>query len=367
MNKRNPFSAIYYMKENKGRCFIGVFMMVLATLMFLSGNYIQSVIYPFHKEFEYSNQVVVAGIQPTDEEYKDFAAFKKLVQEDPKLNYVDVTALGFSGMQHQTVLNLEMGGWSYVFNSVDDMKKVFNHLGIEGDFSNCKHRSMVISQDFANNKGIKLGDKLDETFDSVLDGVYTVDAIIDDGSFCTFYVYEDDENLGRLYIYSDTMVGKELYDYVRDLAKDKKVQISETEEASFMGQIKIFFVLFYLIDILIAIVLAVTVNSVITGQYIKRIYEFGVYRALGRSKWDVKKKVIAEVFVMNAIACIIGAGIMLTYTYIINELYYVPKGEYLMFASQTGMVGFMICDLLIVIPLVLSKGRMMSRADVTAF
>lgn len=367
MNRVNPFSAVYYMKENKGRTFLCIFMMILATLMFLAGNYIHSELYTFEKEFEYSDKLVVAGLQSTDEEYKDFAAFKRLVSEDDKLEYVDASAFGFSGMQHGTVLNLEMGGWAYVFNSVEDMKKVFSHLGIQGDFSNCKHRSMIISQDFANNKGIRIGDKLDHSFDSNIDGEYTVDAIIEDGSFCTFYVYEDDEHLGRLYIYSDTMEGEELYGYVKKLAGDKKVQISKSERDIVLPQFYVFYVLFYTIDLLIAIVLAVTVNSVITGQYLKRTYEFGVYRALGRSRKEVKKKVAAEIMSMNAIACVVGFSSIFLFTYIINELFYMQKGLHLLFFSKTGWIGFILCDIFIIVPLILSKGTLMGKADVTEF
>ncbi len=366
MKKINPFSAVYYIKENRGRVFLCIFMMVLATLMFLAGNYIHSELYSFEKEFEYSDKIVVAGIQSTDEEYKDFAAFREAVKEDEKLEFVDVTAYGFSGMQHGTVLGLEMGGWSYVFNSADDMKKVFKHLGIKGDFSKCKHRSMVISQDFADNKGIRLGDKLDHSFDSSLDGEFTVDAIIDDGSFCTFFVFENDD-IGRLYIYSDTMEQEELYSYVKNLAGDRKVQISESERSSVLPQFYVFYVLFYAVDILIAVVLAVTVNSVVTGQYLKRTCEFGIYRALGRSRREVRRKVASEIILMNITACITGGAAIFLFTYMINELVYVKKGMHLLYFSGTGLTGFILCDILIVVPLIWSKGRFMGKADVTEF
>lgn len=113
---KNPFSAFYYMKENKGRTFLCIFMMVLATFMFLAGNYIHSELYTFEKEFEYSDKIVIAGLQSKDKDFKDFATFKKLI-----------------------------------------------------------------------------------------------------------------DHLGRLYIYSDTMEGEELYNYVKTLAGDKRVQISESQ------------------------------------------------------------------------------------------------------------------------------------------
>lgn len=370
MKDIKPFSAFYYIRENKGRATLCIFMMFLATLMFLAGNYIHSELYTFEKEMEYSDKLVVVGLQSTDEEFKDFADFAdfaKAVEEDDKLKMVKSSAYGFSGMQHGTVLDLEMGGWSYVFNSVQDMKDVFDHLGIEGDFSRCKHNSMIISRDFAKDRGIKQGDMVDHSFDRNLYGEYTVDALIDDGSYCTFYIYEDDDNLGRLYIFSDTMEGDTLYDYVKKLAGDRKVQVSESERNTILPQFYIFYVIFYLIDILIAVVLAVTINSVVTGQYLKRTYEFGIYKALGRGRKEIKLKVAAEVLSMNFIACILGFAVVFLFTYLINELVYKPKGLYLLYASQIGLVGFILCDILIVIPLIWSKGRLMSKADVTEF
>lgn len=367
MKNNRPFSALYYMRENRGRAVICIFMMFLATLMFLAGNYIHSELYTFEKEFGYSDKLVRVNAQSTDEEFRDFADFTKAVEEDEKLRLVKTTAYGFSGMQHGTVLNLEMGGWAYVFRSVEDMEKVFDRLGIEGDFSKCRNNSVVISSDFAKNKGIQLGDKLDHSFDKVFDSEYTVDAIIDDGSFCTFYIYEAVDNLYRLYIYSDIMEGEELYNYVTNLAGNRKVQVTEPERNIVLPQFYVFYVLFYAIDFLIAIVLAVTINSVVTGQYLKRTYEFAVYKALGRSRREIKRKVAAEVLSMNLIACLMGFAVAFLFTYLINELVYKQKGMYLVYSSGIGLIGFALCDVLIILPLILSKGRLMSKADVTEF
>lgn len=367
MRKLRPFSALYYIRENRGKAALSIFMMFLATLMFLAGNYIHSELYTFEKEFEYSDKLVVAGLQSTDEEYRDFHAFVRDVEEDNLLGHVMVSAYGFPSLQHGTVLNLDMGGFSYVFNSVADMKKVFNHLGIEGDFSNCGHKSMIISRDFARNRGVELGDRLDRSFDKNLNGEYTLDAIIDDGSFCTFFIYEDDDSLGRLYLYSDVMEGKELYDYVKKLAGDRKVQISEAERDYILPQFQVFYVLFYVIDILIAVVLAVTINAVVTGQYLRRTYEFGVYRAIGRSGREIRAKVAAEMLLMNLIACAAGFLAMLLFTWLVNELVYRPVGLHLLYYSNIGLAGFLICDLLILVPMILSKGRRMGRADITEF
>lgn len=362
-----PFSALYYIRENTGKAVICIFMMFLATLTFLAGNYIYSTLDTFEKEFAYSDKLVVVNVQSADEEFQDFEDFIKVIEKDDNLEFVKSSAQGFAGMQHGTVLNLKIGGWSYAFNSVKDMQNVFGHLGIEGDFSKCKHGSIVISRDFAKDKGLELGDKIDRRFDNNLDGEYTLDALTDDGSFCTFYVYEDHDNLGRLYIYSKSMEGRELYDYVKNLAGSRKIQVTEPERNIVLPQLHIFYVLFYLIDILIAIVLAVTVNSVVTGQYLKRTYEFGIYKALGRSKREIKRKVAAEMLSMNFIACLFGIASIFLFTYLINELVYRSKGLHLLYLTKMGMIGFLLCDFLIVLPLILSKGRLMGKADVTEF
>lgn len=367
MSKGNPYSALYYIKENKGKSILCIFMMFLATLMFLTGNYIQSVLATFDKDFLYGDTIVRVNMLSTDEKQEDFEAFSKLVEQDDRLQSVKVTGYGFGSLTHSTVLGFKMGGRSYVFRSVEDMKNVFTRLGIEGDFSSCGHRSIIISKDLAKNKGIKLGDTIDHAFDPNLNGEYTVDALIDDGGYCTFYIFEDDDNLARLYIYSDSMEGKELYDYVRNLAGDKRVQVSEPERDVVLPELSIFYIIFYIVDVLIAIVLAVTVNSVVTGQYLKRTYEFGVYRALGRSKRDIWKKVASEILIMNLFACVVGFCAMFLYTYLVNELVYAQKGLHLLYITKNGLLGLLICEVLIVVPLILSKAKRMSRADVTQF
>ena len=151
------------------------------------------------------------------------------------------------------------------------------------------------------------------------------------------------------------------------LFRSRKVQVSAPERDEVLPQFYVFYVLFYVIDILIAVVLAVTINSVVTGQYLKRTYEFGVYRALGRSGKEVKAKVAAEVLSMNVIACLMGFAATFLFTYLINELLYKQKGLYLLYSSKIGFIGFLICDVLIALPLIMSKGRLMGKADVTEF
>ena len=370
MKEIEPFSAFYYIRENKGRALIAIFMMFLTVGMLIAGNYIYSLYWTFEPEFNFSDKVVTVEYLSIDETGEDFQSVLEDIKADENLKYVTRTGRGFSAMLHNSVLNLPIGGDSWVFNSVEDMEAVFKHVGIEGDFSNCKDYSMIISEELAKDKGIKLGDIIGPEFDQDLNAEWTVDAIVsdDDAGFVCFYIYTDsEENQARIYVYSDTMEGKELRDYIANLVGDRQVNVSRNIKEMVDEQFKAYFVIFYAVVILIAVVLAVTINSVVTGQYMKRTYEFGVYRALGRGRKEIKRKVAAEIIGMNVIACLVGLTISCIYTYLINELLYIPTGRYLLYFSDLGIKGFLLCDLLVLIPLVISKGKMMCKADVTEF
>lgn len=367
MKGKNPFSASYYIKENIMRVGISVFMMLLATMMFFAGNFIQSATASFDEEFDNSDQLVLTNLQGTDEDFKDWKAFCEKMSGDSKVECVQASALGFSGMEHSTVMGLKMGGNSYVFQSKEDMEKVFSYLGIEGDLSKCKQNSIVLDEKFAKNLGVKVGDVIDHSFNSNIDGTYTVDAIVKGGGYCTYYLYEDKGTLGRMYIYSDTLNGQELYDYVNQQAKDYNVAVQQSERDSIAGQLNIFLIIFMMVDLLIAVVLAITINSVMTGQYLKRTYEFGIYRAIGISKRKIMGKVGREILLTNSIANVIGLAVVLLTAYLLNELVYEKQGMDLLYCTKTGIAGFLLCEVLIVVPLIISKARMMCKADVTQF
>lgn len=368
MREVKPFSMFYYIKENKGRAAIAMFMMFLTVGMLIAGNYIYSLYWTFEPVIERDDKVVTVEYQSTDENGEDYKSFLADVKADENLECVTRTGRGYYSMLHNTVLNLPIGGDSMVFNSAEDMEAVFKHLGIEADLSDCKSGSMVISEEFAKDKGIELGDIVGPEFDDDLKESWSVDAIISGNGFVSYYIItEEEENHARVMIYSETMEGQELRDYIEKLAGDRNVGIVQHIKNLVDEQFRAYFVIFYAVVVLIAVLLAVTVNSVVTGQYIKRIYEFGVYRALGKSKGEIKRKVAAEIIGMNVFACLIGFMVSCLFTYLINELLYIPTGRYLLYFSNLGLKGFILCDLLVVIPLVISKGRMMCKADVTEF
>ncbi|MBP5192611.1 MAG: ABC transporter permease [Eubacterium sp.] len=362
-----PFSAIYYIKENKKKSLVIIFMLVLTTLIFLAGNYIDSVYYFWDKNMDYSDELCVISALPTDEDYKEFTEFYNELKKDDKLVVQERTAWGFHGLSWECTMGFEMGTASMVFSSVDDMKTAFDKFGIECDFTDIKEGSVVMSETFAKHYGLKKGDVIDSSLDNTIDGHFTLDALIGDDSFMLFYVIPGDEMVLRINVMSPSMSGHELRDYLTERLGGRKANINSPMRDEIAEQFEPFFYIFFSGIILLSAVLSIIINSVITGQYIRRVYEFGVYRAIGISKGGILRKCASEISVMNLFAVLFGAVIIMTFTFLANELYYIPEGKYLPYFSKIGLIGFLLSNALVVIPTIISKGRGMMKADVTEF
>jgi len=363
-----PLSAWYYIKENKGRAIILIFMMMLTTFLFLAGNYIDSVYYYWDRAMEYSDKFCVVNGSSSDENYQEFEKIYEDLCEDEDLIVQTRSPRGFSGLDWVCTMGFEMGSPSMVFNSPEDMKKAFEVLGISCDFRDIKDNSVVMSSALAKQYALKKGDIVDEAVDKAIDGSYTLDAIIEDDSYILYYVSSYEGQVTRLNVMSRTSLsGDLLRDHISQIIGDRKGQTEPSIRIEIGKQFVPFKLIFISGIILLSIVLSVIVNSVLTGQFIRRTYEFGVYRAIGISRGRVYRKCAAEILLMDIIAIIIGAAIVLTISFLLNELKYIPEGKYLPYYSEIGLIGFAISNALVLIPSILLKGRSMARADVTEF
>ncbi len=364
----NPLSAIYYIKNNKGRATLIIFMLFFTTLMFLAGNFIASIDWYWEKNIEHNEKMAMVEATPADTDYVQFHQVVKELEDDPKLHVLGRTGLGFPGLEWTSTIGIGMGGSSMVFSSKEDMETAFKALGLTADLSNVKDYSMVVSKAFARNKGLRLGDTADATVDKALDTTYTIDALIEEDTFTVFYLYETKpEDYFRMYVYSDSMEGDALYSYLTNLIGDRQVKLISRMKTEVHNSLVPMHIILIAGGFLLSVILAVTVNSVVNGQYIKRTYEFGVYRALGLSKGTVFRKCASELLLMDMIAIVIGAAVHFLLTFLLNELLYIPKGQYLPYVSWLGLTCFLISNLTVMVPMLIAKGVRMGRADVTEF
>ncbi|MBQ7636427.1 MAG: ABC transporter permease [Lachnospiraceae bacterium] len=355
-----PLSAGYYVKENKGRGAIIIFMMLLTTFIFLAGNYIESVYYYFYKSCDYFDDLCLVEATAGSENIKIFEEVYADLCKDEELIVQVRSPMGFSGKDFECTMGFEMSSDTIVFNTPEDMKTAFGVFGLDCDLSDVKDRSVVMSSALAKQYGYKKGDRIGE--------IYTLDAVTDDGSYIWFYVYEDDPQPLRLNVLGrNGLSGNELRQHIAKVVNGRSAKISKGTREVTNNELGPFRYIFLAGISILSVVLSIIVNSVITGQYLKRTYEFGVYRAMGISKKDIYRKCGAELLLMNGIAILIGAFTVVLLTFILNELKYIPEGKYLPYYSGIGLTGFLISDLLVLVPTVLFKGRSMARADVTEF
>ena len=361
-----PLSALYYIKGNKARSGIVIFLLFFTTLLFLGGNYVYSVFYYWKGAIEYSDRCCKVSAITTDEEFKDYYAFREKVLKDDSLIVLERTPQGYPGLPVTCTMGFEIGSDSMVFQTVDDLKILFDEMNVDADLSDMKDGSVCISSAVAKQYNLKKGDVLDASVNKNINGTYAIDAIVDDGSYSVFYVQYSDEPL-RMNILSRNISGDELVDYLKNIQGDYKLKIDRPIKYYVEEEFAPFSIVFGVGIALLSLVLAIIVNSVITGQFISRTYEFGVYRAIGLSKKEIYKKCGAELLGMDIIAIVIGAATIFLGTFLANELYYMPKGQYLPYYSNMGLYSFVASNLFVIIPTIMLKGRAMSKADVTEF
>ena len=361
-------SAGYYIKENKSRAVALIILFMLTVLLFTAGNYIDSVYYYWEKNIEYSEQICTVSALSTDDDFRDYGQFIKELKNDDALIVFERTARGFSGLDWTCTMGFEMGSGTVVFNTPKELKEAFSLLNLECDLSKVEDRTVIMSTALARQYDLKVGDTVDQSVDESIKGSYRIAALTDDNSYLLFMVIRDDENLLRANVMSKEMSGETLREYLREKRGDLEVMIpEESDEEVVYSQFSIFRVIFVFGIILLSVIHSITVNTVLAGQFIKRSYEFAIYRAIGMTKRDVFKKCFAEIFTMDAIGIVAGILATTIFSFLMNELYYIPKGRYLPYYSSLGLVAFLISNILVVLPGVLSKSRSMSGTDITAY
>ena len=364
----NPLSALKYIRENKGKSLALGIMLFLSTAAFALGNLVSSDEYTWEGCFDLSDKCMYISARGSDEDGKDMDSFLEKIKSDKDLKLKPVGSR-VGGISWKTPMGFEMGSSSFVFASKEAFLTMAKHMGIKGDLSKVKdNKSLIISRRLADNLGIKLGDEVDSSMDGVSIRVpMTVDAVLPEDFYSIFYILEND-NPYDYYVYSDTLEGDALRSRVVSYKGDLNVYANPDSDRVEIGRsMSGFRIVFIAITAIVGIVLAITANTVITGQFISRTYEFGVYRAIGIGKGRIRLKIMSEILLLDIISVAAGAGVIFLTEYLLNSVVMLPAGKYLVYFSGLGAAGFAGCNLLIIVPMILLKSRQMLKADVTAF
>ncbi len=359
-----PFSAMYFIRENKTRCILLMFMLFLGYVAYLGGLYVTNPRDNWELPIAYYRRMVKVNDIAGDEE--SFARFLEEVEESGKATVIKNGS--YNAFNWNSIMGFENGQSSLTFLSVQDFKTYCDAMGIVCDFENLKSGSMVMSERFAKNIGIGIGDKVDKDFDENILREFTLDATTkEDGYLLYFITDEEDYMLNALLISKEGVTGSEIYEFAHSRKEKYNISIHNDFEKYINDQTEPFNVIYTFIIILLAVIMAVTVNAAFVGMYQRRHFEFAVYRAVGVPRKEIIGKIVKELLCMDGIAVTAGGGIFFLALYLFNQLALYPAGKYLRYFHPLAFFGALLCNLAVVLPLMVTRSRQMLKADICEY
>lgn len=361
-----PVSALYYIKENKLRCALLAFMFVLTYIAYIGGLYIYNVpeIYEYHEDAMKKYAIIYAD--PSDTDFSKLNAAMEKIEKDDRITVIKQGYV--SSISISSVMGLHHSFFQGSFRSVEDFKTFCGHMGIKCDYSNLKAGSMIASQMVVNNRGMELGKVFaeEDKYDRMM-AEYTLDAITDQEGPFVYYI--DDRENENYILLSTGMSEEEFEDYTAELKQ--KYDIFVNDRAYLMRiideQLNGMIVIYVFILILLAVVMAVTINAAFVGMYIHRKPEFAIYRAIGIGKREIAGKIASELLAVDAIGLVSGGVLMMLILYLLNNLALYPKGLMLFYYNNLALFGLLLCNLAVLAPMIITRCRQMIRADICEY
>ncbi len=363
-----PFSPLYFIKENKARCVVLIGMIFLSFAVYLAGLYVMNVVTSF-EEFgaELYESSAFLGLRARDE--VSMRGYEDAAEDVRNEENVQLLELGWGNYFNiESVMSFTVGYQSLTFLNREDVKLFCDINEITCDISKLGSRSVVMSERMANSLGVKLGDVLTpEEFNGISEE-FTLDVITDQTTYASYFLEEGGET-GNYLVVNTGKSKQEFEAYLDSLEQQYPVQMHGYEEDkaetdrtfSFLPKIYI------AVLILLAVIMAVTVNAVFVGVYQSRTFEFAVYRAIGMGKRKITGKIVGELLWMEGIAMIGGGVLFFLGLYLFNHLVLYPKGLYLDYFNNVAFAGLAICNVIILVPLIITRCRQMHRADICEF
>jgi ABC-type antimicrobial peptide transport system permease subunit len=361
-----PFSAFTYIKNNKWRSAVLVLMMSFITVCFIGGMYADNPGETFRVALEGPSKYLL--IEQRGNSNDSFSQFDKLKEELPSM----------LPSEAQTVLNINHGYCDYdcimMFNCTTD-NLVF---GNEEDFELFKQRTGLVPQDvvlhdrqialseqLANNRGLKLGDPVKEGSSVKVGAIMDVPGMqavqITDVSFFDSLLVISSGEVDEEKLSNDlnSLAYEIMSKYPLINAVTNATNLDEiNQQISFMNYI------FGAIVVLVGIVLLITINAAFTAAYDKRKHEFAIYKAIGFTKGQIFRKVASEVLILNVAAMALGAVLNVGVILVLNQVFW-SSGHHFYRPSKMALIGTLIAEVLVILSLILLNWRKVRKCEVT--
>lgn len=366
-----PLSPLYFIKNNRARCVLLIFMMIFVYLPYAGGLYVTNPYDNFSTAVKYSENeyVMICPIADCDDWADRFISFSESLMNEKGMEASYVSNANY--LSWNTIMGYESGGFTFVFPDCESFFKYCSHMGIKCDRNDISDGSMIMSRRFAANRGMKIGSTISKDDDLNIYGNYTLDYITDEEGYTLYFVDEniftsDLLNCPNLIIYNNGRDRADVISEINAFSEEKgiSVRIGITWDEDISKQFTSLYVIYYLIIVLASLILTVTINAVFVGVYQKREYEFALYNAIGITKGEIVRKIVSEIFLMYVTALIAGGVLFFTGLYLLNNLVLYPEGKYLRYFEIKALTGLIISSVLVTLPVIITRTKRLLKADI---
>lgn len=361
-----PFSALYFIKENASRCIALMLMIFLSFGCYLGGLYVTNPLDNWKVPFSYYAVMRTPGASALDADYSRYQAFRQEMEEHPDILVLEQGQS--NSFPWTTVMGFEIGTFTLTFRSVEEFKIYCNYFGIECDFSGLSSGSLILSERLAKNKGLELGDVVDRNYSQQIYGTFTVNALTNEAGYCQYYIDDTPIEHPVLLLLPVNISTEEFHTFFNEAWDRNPVAIyNGLLQENVEREYKSFNLIYTFVVILLAVILAVTINAAFVGMYQRRNFEFTVYRAIGISKRRIVGKIVSELVCLDFVTLLLGGGIFFLALYLLNNLVLYPAGKYLNYFHPLALTGLLLCNVTILVPLIVTRCRQLLRADICEY
>lgn len=361
-----PFSPLYFIKENASRCIALMLMIFLSFGCYLGGLYVTNPFDNWKVPFSYYAVMKTPGPSALDADYSQYEAFRQEMEANPNILVLEQGQSNY--IPRTTIMGFEISGFSLTFRSVEEFKIYCDYFDIACDFSNLSSSSLILSERLAKNKALELKDVVDRNYHQQIYDTFTVDALTTEEGYCQYYIDDTPIEYPVLLLLPVDISTEEFLEIFNEARERNSVAIyNGLLQENVEREYESFNLIYTFIVILLAIILAVTINAAFVGMYQRRTFEFAVYRAIGISKKRIISKITGELVCLDFITLLLGGAIFFLALYLLNNLVLYPAGKYLNYFHPLALTGLLLCNVTILVPLIITRCRQLLRADISEY
>ncbi|MCI9080563.1 MAG: ABC transporter permease [Lachnospiraceae bacterium] len=362
----NPFSSVYYVKENIKRSLLLILMFILTFTVYIAGLYISNTESMFNIIVERDKKTAMVSSIATDKNCVDYA---KAIERLEKEKGITLLHQGvFNDIYTTSIMGFDIGFATYSFRSKEDFQTYCDFTGINLTDSSQDRElgdgSVIMNRLQAASRGMKIGDKFVAEDDEFIGQEYTLDAVTDNDGYSTFFISGTDS--ARCLVLNNSMDESSFKELLKTLETEYNVyargeDYNNNKIGEMLGN---FYYIYFFVIILLSVIMAVTVNAAFTGMYQHRTGEFAIYKAMGIPARKIRLKILSEVLLIDVTGILAGLCIIMASIYLANNLYLIPHGLKLFYYNNMSLAGMVTSNLIILIPVTIFQGAKLVRADI---